>query len=103
MEIQMNNKPVSNENKPASNESLYVKLMSEMRTEVKRMSHNELSRQYVHLFAQFAMLQKQFDEYKTQVLVDAQNLLEDLKTKNAAKTAGIINPSAETSQESSNV
>lgn len=42
----------------------FVQLLSNMKAEVKKLSHNELARQFTSLYAQFILLQSQYDLLK---------------------------------------
>lgn len=68
-----------------SSEQKYKQLMSNLKQVIKKLSHNELSREYVNLFAQHVLLQKQYD---------------DLEAKNKPAVESAVQPvSSETKQE----
>lgn len=62
-----------------------LKLMQNMKSEMKSLSHNELARQYVNLFAQHIHLQSTFEELLTKTN-DANRASQTLTTEPLAIT-----------------
>jgi flagellar biosynthesis protein FliP len=73
------------EPKPANKEK-YDHLMANLKREIKRLSRNDLVRNYAELFAQFMLMQKQNDELRT--LINAKN---DSKNETKPETKEIEN------------
>lgn len=65
------------------NQEKYNHLMASLKREIKRLSRNDLVRNYAELFAQFMLMQKQNDELRIMLkaLNDSKNQNE-LKPKN---------------------
>jgi hypothetical protein len=66
MEAQVNNQglaDLANETKTdiTADDKKFVKLLSSMKAEVKKLSHNELARQFTSLYAQYILLQSKYD------------------------------------------
>lgn len=57
------------------------KLAAALKTEVKKLSHNELSRQFVNLYTANVLMQKQLDDLKAAItdVGKVEQLLEQLK------------------------
>lgn len=72
--------PVSNVTDiTTANARKYIRLMSELRNAIKTLSHNELSRQYVALYAQHVLLTKLHDDLKASVAADLNNQVSNLQ------------------------
>lgn len=55
----------------SNNQEKYDHLMANLKREIKRLSRNDLVRNYAELFAQFMLMQKQNDELR--IMLKAQN------------------------------
>lgn len=68
-EIIETTEPVTETPKPPS----YEHLMSEMKRQVKRLSHNELARNFVNLFAQHILLKREMEVFINKINAENRN------------------------------
>ena len=64
MEISLNNSTNDSSPENKSNENNIIRAASKLRQEIKKLSHNELSRQYVYVYQSLILANKDLTELK---------------------------------------